>query len=105
MRCATTCRRSAWISCGELAGPAAMMGGITVAGLAWTGEFGDLEGILGESGAEAVEFPVQLWQRKLARPEVLLRTKVCSLSGLLHRTDVIPESLLADPEIWKRQAV
>src|ERR1700684_691502 len=78
--------------------------GTNVTGLTWTGEFGELERILGESGAEVVEFPVQLWQRKLAGPEVLRRTKVCSLSGLIHRTDVIPESLLADPEIWKHQA-
>jgi 2-keto-myo-inositol isomerase len=81
-----------------------MIIGMNAAGLEWAGEFDQLGDILRQIGSGGVEFPVQMWQRRPARPEAFSRVMVSSLSGLLHRTDVLPESLLAPTETWKRQA-
>jgi sugar phosphate isomerase/epimerase len=77
--------------------------GINVAALRWEGDFSALPGIARRCTADGVEFPVQLWQLRGVSPDVLEQLPVWSLSGLLSRTHVIPESVLAEVAIWEAQ--
>lgn len=78
--------------------------GVNVASFYWKGDFLQLKSLLARCGAECVEFPVQLFHKKGGGAGALTGLRVASMSGLLHRTDVIPDSLLIDPETWGRQS-
>lgn len=81
-----------------------MVVGLNVASLNWGNSFSNLPHLVRSVGAGGVEFPVQLWQaRRGIKPEELRRVPVLSLSGLLHKTEVVPESILANVQVWAAQ--
>src|SRR5262245_52306052 len=77
--------------------------GINVASLSFDGDFVALPAVAARCGADGVEFPVQLWQKQCAEVASLKGLAVWSLSGLLHRTEVMPASLLMADSLWKIQ--
>lgn len=79
--------------------------GVNVAALPWDGDFAELPKVLDSVGCDVVEFPVQLWQARSHGEPLAHGIRVASVSGLLRRTDVLPESLLAPRAVWEREAV
>lgn len=78
--------------------------GLNVAALPWDGEFDALPELLDLVGADIVELPVQLWQARAGGRALDPNIRIASVSGLLRKTDVLPESLLAPDGVWEGEA-
>ena len=78
--------------------------GLNVATLGSQFDFSTLVRDVRSVGAKGVEFPVQLWQETMRDPREIDGVPVWCLSGLLHKTSVLPESLLVDSQSWTTAA-
>jgi len=78
--------------------------GVNAAVLPWDHDFAELPKLLTLVGTSLVEFPVQLWQVRGGGESLVGALRVASVSGLVRRSDVLPESLLAPRDVWEREA-
>lgn len=77
--------------------------GINLATIHWGDKFENLPLLFDEIQIKEIEFPVQLWLHHCCSIEVLSSLNVCSMSGILHRTQIFPESIFVSQKIFEEQ--
>ena len=77
--------------------------GINLATIHWGDKFENLSPLFAEAQIREVEFPIQLWLQHRCSAEVLSSLNVCNVSGVLHRTEIFPESIFTSQKKFEEQ--
>lgn len=77
--------------------------GINLATVDWGNNFANLPVLVNEVQADEVEFPIQLWLQHCCSSEILDSLKVCNVSGILHQTEIFPQSIFTPQRCFEEQ--
>jgi sugar phosphate isomerase/epimerase len=77
--------------------------GFNLATIDWGNKFENLPILAKEAESNEIEFPIQLWLQHGCFPEILKSLKVCNVSGILHQTEIFPQSIFTTHRCFEEQ--